>query len=118
MPVNEFVIAVVLQKIHVVLDDNGGNQAIHRIANCYSLPPQLTIDRRTKFESGAVFFQIGQVFKLLPGGDQLFSVTNALQNFKKDKTAVANVVIILEALFKFCGLRRFASVEKINADRG
>jgi uncharacterized repeat protein (TIGR03803 family) len=29
MPVNEFVIAVVLQKIHSVLDDHGGNQAIH-----------------------------------------------------------------------------------------
>src|ERR1019366_2986755 len=28
MPVNEFVITIVLQKIHAVLDDNGGNQAI------------------------------------------------------------------------------------------
>jgi hypothetical protein len=29
MPVNEFVITVVLQKIHAVLDNDGGNQAIH-----------------------------------------------------------------------------------------
>ena len=118
MPVNEFIIAVVLQKIHAVLDDDGGNQAAHRIADRYSLPPQLAVNRRAKLECGAVVFQIGQVFKLLLGGNQLLSLANALQNFKKDKTAVTNIVVILKALFELGGLRRFASVEKINADRG
>jgi hypothetical protein len=58
MPVNEFVIAVVFQKIHAVLDDDGGNQAIHRIADRHTLPPQLAVNRRAQFKRGTVVFQI------------------------------------------------------------
>jgi hypothetical protein len=58
MLVNGFVVAVVFQKIHAVLDDDGGNQAVHGISDGDAFAPQFTVNRRAQFKSGTVVGKI------------------------------------------------------------
>ena len=98
MLVYEFVIAVALQKIHAVLDDGGGNQAVNGIADGHARAPQLAVNRRAKFKRGAVGFEINQIFKMPLGGDELFLLADALQDFGENEAAAAKVVAVLDAL--------------------
>src|SRR5208337_901423 len=116
MLINEFVIAVVFQKICALLQDDGGNQAIHGIPNRYPFAPQFAVDRRAQFKRRPVVFKINQIFKLSFDGDKLLFVANALQYLGQHKTAAANVIAVPDTLLQLSGLVGFSSSKKINPD--
>ena len=115
MLVNEFVIPVVLQKIHAMLNDRGGDQTVNGISDGDAFAPQFAVNRRAKLERRPVVFQISQILKLPFDGNEFLLIADALQNFKQHETAVTNFIVILKALLKFDGLHRFTPVEKVNA---
>jgi hypothetical protein len=117
MLINEFVIAIVFQKIYPMLNGDGGNQAIHGIPDRYPFASQFAVNRRAQLERRPVILQINQIFKLAFDGDKLFFVANTLQNFSEHKTAAANVVTVLDALFQLFGPGGLSSGEKINPNR-
>jgi len=118
MPVNKFVIAVVLQKIYAVLHNRGCNQAVNGIADGDAIAPDLAINRRAELKRGTVVFEVNQVFKLPFGGGELLSVTDALQHFGENETTTAKVVAVVDALRELLCLRGVSSVEEINPDGG
>ena len=118
MPVNEFVIPVVLQKIYAMLDHRGRNQTINGIADGDTVAPEFAVNGCAQFKGGTVVFKINQILKLPLGGGELFSVADALQHFGEHKTAAAQILAVVDALRQPLRLRRVAPVEKINPDGG
>ena len=94
MLVNETIIAVVFQKVHAMLDHGGGDQAVNGISDGDALAPEFAVNRRAQFESGAVIFQVNQVFKLLLYGNVFLFLTDTLQNFRQHETAGTNFMAI------------------------
>jgi hypothetical protein len=117
MPVNELVIAVVLQEVNAMLEDNGGNQAVHGIPDGVAFAPQSAVNGGAQFKRAPGRFQIKEVVKLLFGGEVLLLVANALQDFGENKAADAEIVAISDVLGELFRLDGFVPTEEINPDR-
>jgi hypothetical protein len=117
MPVNELVIAVVFQEVDAMLEDNGGDQAVHGISDGVAFAPQLAVNGGSQFKRVAVGFQINEVVKMFLYGKVLLFVANALQDFGENKSAEADIVAISDAFRELLRLEGFLPAKEINPDR-
>jgi len=103
MQIDGAIIAIILQQIDSMLHDDGGDQAVNRVSDRYTLASQFPIDRGPQFEGRAIVGKIKQIGETLPRFTILPLLPNSLQDFRYDETAAAKVVAILYALLQSCG---------------